>query len=96
MAQDKKNVGDDLDDMSTTELDNLENIVRDTDHPYAEPVTGKSNEGVPHEDLGVALKSAERKAADDAKIERAAEEPEESENANEWEDPELEDRDATR
>lgn len=96
MTQDKKNIGDDLDDMSTTELDNLENIVRDTDHPYTDPVTGKSNEDVPHEDLGVTLKSAERKAAADTKIERAAEEPEEPENANQWEDPELEDRDATR
>lgn len=96
MAQDKKNVGDDLDDMGTTELDNLENIVRDTDHPYTDPVTGKSNEDVPHEDLGVALKSAEKKAEGDAKTERAAEVAEEPENANEWEDPELEDREATR
>lgn len=96
MAQDKKNVGDDLDNMSTSELDDLENIVRDTDHPYVDPVTGKPNEDVPHEDLGVALKSAEKKAEDNARIERAAEVAEEPVDANQWEDPELEDRDTTR
>lgn len=96
MTDDKKNIGDDLDNMSTTEVDDLKDIVRDTDHPYTDPVTGKPNEDVPHEDLGVALKAAERKAEHDAKLEHAADIAEEDENANEWEDPELEGREATR
>ena len=67
MADDKSmpdtNTHEGLGAMSEEQIKEMEGIVRDTDHPYKDPITGKMNVDVPEDKRGVRKKSEHDKKA---------------------------------
>ena len=95
MADDKSmpdtNTHEGLGAMSEEQIKEMEGIVRDTDHPYKDPITGKMNVDVPEDKLGVSKKSEHDKKAHADREKMVVDKEEELINANEWEDPLKED-----
>ena len=65
MADDKSmpdtNTHEGLGAMSEEQIKEMEGIVRDTDHPYKDPITGKMNVDVPEDKLGVSKNTTRRR-----------------------------------
>lgn len=78
--------------VSADQIKHMERIVSDTDHPYTDPVTGKPDEDIPHNEVGVSAASEEARKNAAAREELAIDRPEETTNENQWEDPYLEDK----
>ena len=78
--------------VSADQVKQMEQIVSDTDHPYTDPITGKPNEDIPENEVGVSDASKEAKQDAAQREELAIDRPEETDNENQWEDPYLEDR----
>ena len=78
--------------VSADQVKELEQIVCDTDHPYTVPSTGKPNEDIPENEVGVSDASKEAKQDAAQREELAIDRPEETDNENQWEDPYLEDK----
>lgn len=95
MADDKTtpdvtNTHEGLDALSDEQIKTMETIVHDTENPYKDPITGKMNEDIPEDEVGVDT-SEEDEKIQAAKQQLAVDRPEEIENAQQWEDPFNED-----
>lgn len=78
--------------VSADQVKQMEQIVSDTDHSYTDPITGKPNEDIPENEVGVSDASKEAKQDAAQREELAIDRPEETDNENQWEDPYLEDK----
>ncbi|MEE1296104.1 MAG: hypothetical protein UHD09_04520 [Bifidobacterium sp.] len=90
-AEDVTNKEEGLDAVSEDQVEAMKEVVDETDHPYTDPITGKPNEDVPHDELGVTKQSEERKLKEQQADQMAVNEPEEEVDSNQWGDPYLED-----
>lgn len=90
-AEDVTNTHEGLDAISDEQAKEMANVVDATDHPYDDPITGKPNTDVPHDELGVDEQAKERREEHDGALQMAVDAPEEDTNANQWEDTYMED-----
>lgn len=86
------NTHEGLETVSDDQVKEMAATVEQTDHPYADPITGKMNEDIPENEVGVSKASEEAKEEQAAREQLAVDRPEETVNENQWEDPYLEDR----
>lgn len=89
---DDTNTHEGLGAMSDEQIKAMANVVKDTDHPYKDPITGKMNEDIPQNEVGVSRESKVAKKAHEDRDQMEINREEEAINANQWEDPLGEDR----
>lgn len=89
---DDTNTHEGLGAMSDEQIKAMENVVKGTDHPYKDPITGKMNVDIPQNEVGVSRESKAAKKAHEDRDRMEINREEEAINANQWEDPLGEDR----